>query len=187
MRFALSSMIVAAVSLFGTGSGGVTPAEAVAQQPCPTCPGGYAGGAYGGPHAAHASYYYGPKRASGQDWAIGHQEVHQYKHPHPVPCFNRQYLNSDLFYNFYVPTYCDSVGAELYMAPYDTPPLVGHTYYTYQPMLPHEHMYQHHRTYRHYYNHNLGMHRTSVVYWSSPVKSLLRKGWRQLGFPPTSR
>ena len=46
-----------------------------------------------------------------------------------------------LFYNYYVPpvgcTTCGSQGssgAELYISPRPTPPLVGHTYITYQPL-----------------------------------------------------
>ena len=54
----------------------------------------------------------------------------------------------DLFYNFYVPPVGDgSVGAKLYPCPRPTPPLVGHTYITYQPLMPHEFLYKHHRYY----------------------------------------
>lgn len=54
----------------------------------------------------------------------------------------------DLFYNYYAPPGpCGGVGAQLYLAPRPTPPLVGHTYFTYQPLMPHEFLYQHHRTY----------------------------------------
>jgi hypothetical protein len=35
----------------------------------------------------------------------------------------------------------------LYVSPRPTPPLVGHTYITYQPLAPHEFLYTHHRTY----------------------------------------
>jgi hypothetical protein len=55
----------------------------------------------------------------------------------------------DLFYNFYVPPAgCPGVGAKLYLCPRPTPPLVGHTYVTYQPLMPHEFLYQHHRVYK---------------------------------------
>ena len=43
------------------------------------------------------------------------------------------------------------VTAGMYPAPYWSPPNVGHTYYTYQPLMPHEHMYEHIRTYYQYY------------------------------------
>ena len=52
----------------------------------------------------------------------------------------------DLFYNYYVPPagYA-GVGVQLYPSPRPTPPLVGHTYVTYQPLMPHEFLYPHHR------------------------------------------
>jgi hypothetical protein len=55
---------------------------------------------------------------------------------------------ADLFYNYYVPPagYA-SVGAQLYPSPRPTPPLVGHTYVTYQPLMPQEFMYEHMRAY----------------------------------------
>ncbi|MHB1036015.1 MAG: hypothetical protein ACYC35_16385 [Pirellulales bacterium] len=56
-----------------------------------------------------------------------------------------------LFTNYYVPAYADGVGAELYLCPRPTPPLVGHTYITYQPLMPHEFLYKHSRSYRTYH------------------------------------
>lgn len=54
----------------------------------------------------------------------------------------------DLFYNYYVPPRgCSSVATQLYVSPRPTPPMVGHTYVTYQPLMPHEFLYKHHRTY----------------------------------------
>lgn len=54
----------------------------------------------------------------------------------------------DLFYNYYVPPVGPgSVGAGLYPCPRPTPPMVGHTYITYQPLSPHEFLYKHHRSY----------------------------------------
>lgn len=40
----------------------------------------------------------------------------------------------------------------LYPAPHHVPANVGHSYYTYQPLMPHEMMYQHTRNYYNYYN-----------------------------------
>ena len=37
--------------------------------------------------------------------------------------------------------------ASMYPSPIPTPPIVGHTYYTYQPLMPHEMMYAHKRNY----------------------------------------
>jgi hypothetical protein len=69
---------------------------------------------------------------------------------------------SDLFYNYYVPPVGPgSVGAEMYLCPRPTPPLVGHTYITYQPLLPQEFLWHHHRTYLRW-NPDAGYTRTSV-------------------------
>jgi len=35
----------------------------------------------------------------------------------------------------------------LYPCPVPAPPSVGHTYITYQPLMPHEFLYRHRRTY----------------------------------------
>lgn len=54
----------------------------------------------------------------------------------------------DLFYNYYVgPGQCGGPGAALYVSPLPTPPYVGHTYITYQPLMPHEFLYHHQRSY----------------------------------------
>jgi len=58
---------------------------------------------------------------------------------------------ADLFYNYYLNNNC-GVPAHMYTSPVQTPPHVGHTYFTYQPMYPHEWMYKHHRTYVNYYD-----------------------------------
>ena len=71
---------------------------------------------------------------------------------HRSECRPYQYGNPDLFYNFYVPPTCGGIGAELYISPLPVPANVGHTYYTYQPFMPHEMLYKHHRTYHRYYN-----------------------------------
>jgi len=65
----------------------------------------------------------------------------------------RESSPGDVFYNFYVPPLGDqSVGAELYPCPRPAPPLVGWTYITYQPLMPHEFLYHHHRTYMYYHS-----------------------------------
>lgn len=74
----------------------------------------------------------------------------------------RESAPGDLFYNFYVPPVGEqSVGAELYPCPRPAPPLVGWTYITYQPLMPHEFLYHHHRTYT-YYHSDSGVTRTTV-------------------------
>lgn len=55
----------------------------------------------------------------------------------------------DLFYNYYVGP--PGVPAQMYLCPRPTPPLVGHTWITYQPLMPHEFMYKHSRKYYQYY------------------------------------
>jgi hypothetical protein len=70
----------------------------------------------------------------------------------------------DLFYNYYVaPGPYGGVGAQLYLCPVPTPPLVGHTYITYQPLMPHEFLYRHSRVYWRY-NPRGGWTRTSVTW-----------------------
>ena len=58
---------------------------------------------------------------------------------------------ADLFYNFYAPPGYANQSAELYISPRPTPPYVGHTYITYQPLMPHEFLYRHQRTYQTYH------------------------------------
>ncbi len=57
-------------------------------------------------------------------------------------------------YGYYVHPGPSVLGAQLYVCPRPTPPLVGHTYITYQPLAPHEFLYRHHRTYRVHHHHD---------------------------------
>ena len=76
----------------------------------------------------------------------------------------RQRTAPDLFYNYYVPPGpYGGPGAQLYLCPLPTPPLVGHTYYTYQPLMPHEFLYRHCRTYWRYHPDG-GVTRTLVAW-----------------------
>jgi hypothetical protein len=55
----------------------------------------------------------------------------------------------ELFQNSYVPAVGpESVGAQLYPSPRPTPPSVGQTYITYQPLAPEEFLYRHFRVYK---------------------------------------
>jgi len=66
----------------------------------------------------------------------------------PAAAADRVRSNGDLFYNYYVPpTWAGGVGAQLYLSPRPTPPMVGHTFITYQPLMPSEFLYHHHRSY----------------------------------------
>jgi len=81
----------------------------------------------------------------------------------------RVVLGGTLFHNYYVPPdpYW-GLGSQLYICPRPTPPWVGHTFITYEPLMPHEFLYQHHRV---YYRENPGVGITRVhVSWG---KSLL--------------
>lgn len=52
-----------------------------------------------------------------------------------------------LFANYYTVPGVPGTPAQLYLSPRPTPPLVGHTYITYPPVMPHEYLYRHRRTY----------------------------------------
>lgn len=58
---------------------------------------------------------------------------------------------NDLFYNSYVGPQPSGTAAQMYVSPLPVPEHVGHTYTTYQPFMPHEYMYRHHRSYYTYY------------------------------------
>ncbi len=87
-------------------------------------------------------------------------------------CRQAQAGRPDLFYNYYVPSTCGGVPNSMYLAPTAVPAHVGHTYITYQPMMPHEMLYNHHRTYYRYYNGGRGMTRTHVKWYSPPGAQL---------------
>jgi hypothetical protein len=79
----------------------------------------------------------------------------------------------DLFYNYYVGPaaapnpYGANAVAAMYPSPVPAPPLVGHTYITYQPLLPHEFLYAH--THYYYSEHpGGGQTTTRVRYRHSP-------------------
>ena len=86
-------------------------------------------------------------------------------------CRDWGYGSPDLFYNFYAAPSCNGVGAYLYVSPLPIPAHVGHTYITYQPLMPHEFLYPHHRTYHRYYDEGRGLTRTSVHYYNPPVRT----------------
>jgi hypothetical protein len=65
-------------------------------------------------------------------------------------------------YNLYANGASDIV-AEAYPAPRPTPPYVGHTYITYEPLAPHEFLYRHRRTYTR--SHRDGGRTTTRVWW----------------------
>jgi hypothetical protein len=87
----------------------------------------------------------------------------------PTQPAGRTHGQPDLFYNYYVPGGPGGVPTAMYLAPRPVPPLVGHTYFTYQPLLPHEYMYQHQRKYYRYYDCGTGLTRTRVRYMRTPI------------------
>lgn len=92
-------------------------------------------------------------------------------HDQSPNCRPRQYGQAELFHNYYVPGTCGGVPAQMYLAPQPVPPLVGHTFITYEPVMPHEMLYQHHRTYHRYYDNGRGMNRTHISWYRPPVRS----------------
>ena len=87
------------------------------------------------------------------------------------PCKDRQYGQPELFYNYYMPA-CNGFHAAMYPAPGQVPMFTGHTYYTYQPLMPHEFLYKHHRTYYRYYDGGRGLNRTSVHWYHPPLSNV---------------
>jgi len=83
---------------------------------------------------------------------------------------------NDLFYNYYAGPEPSGTGAQMYVAPLPVPERVGHTYNTYQPMLPHEQLYAHKRS---WWTHHpgAGWTRTKVRY-SNCGYFLQNKIWR---------
>lgn len=74
-----------------------------------------------------------------------------------------QAAQPDLFANYYAYPYAGGIPAQMYISPRPTPPLVGHTYITYQPLNPHEMLYRHKRNY--YTYHPGGGHTVTRVCW----------------------
>jgi hypothetical protein len=167
----------------GEGVSGVPLAE---NCPAGNCPDGYAAHGHGlhgfGKHGKHAADgvppHWGLAYASGYPNGIRNHGVATSSRDWKGPghgcrtcsngeCQYRFYGQPDLFYNYYAWPSCTGLGAELYISPRPVPPHVGWTYITYQPLMPHEFLYSHHRTYHRYYNGGQGLNRTHVSYHHS--------------------
>jgi hypothetical protein len=87
----------------------------------------------------------------------------------------------DLFYNYYAAPgpYCGAA-AEMYVAPRPVPPHVGHTWVTYQPLMPHEFLYKHQRSY-YTYNRGAGWRRTNVRYGTFGLRA--QDWWTKMHYP----
>ncbi len=98
-------------------------------------------------------------------------------------CRPWEYGRPDLFYNFYVPNNCGGAPAALYIAPRPIPAVVGHTYYTYQPLMPHEMLYPHYRTYRQWYDDGRGVTRTKVAWYCNPLTATAKSVHQAIRLP----
>lgn len=99
-------------------------------------------------------------------------------------CVPRTYGYPDLFYNYYTQGNCNTTNAQMYISPVPVPPNVGHTFYTYQPFMPHEMLYWHKDRYHNYYDGGRGMNHTKVHYYAPPVKTAASNiYWNYLRIP----
>ncbi|MCA9237143.1 MAG: hypothetical protein KDA44_16830 [Planctomycetales bacterium] len=75
----------------------------------------------------------------------------------------------DLFAQYYEGPNPSGATAGMYVSPVPTPPNVGYTYTTYQPLMPHEYLYAHKRT--HYaYTPGAGWTRAKVRYGTAGLR-----------------
>lgn len=170
LRAALAALVLAAVVSFS-----LTPAWAddcncptCNDCNCSTCNDGCAGGCAGGCYRG----------------ILGHDHVCHGNIPRtPPPCraYGEPY-GGDLFYNFYSQGLCDRT-AGMYPSPYPTPLIAGRTYITYQPLMPHEYMYWHHRSYHRYYDGGKGLNRTLVKYSRNPAAVALGRVYATISIP----
>lgn len=94
---------------------------------------------------------------------------------------------NNLFSQYNTQPGASTVQAGMYPAPHYVPENVGHTYYTYQPIMPHEMMYQHSRNYYNYYN--TGGYYSGGCDYDSLNKTQVRwqAGANHMGHLPLSR
>ncbi len=76
----------------------------------------------------------------------------------------RNHRAGDLFPSYWAPAAPGAISAPLYVAPVPTPPYVGHTWVTYQPLYPHEFLYPHRKVIVRK-NPQGGWTRVSVCWW----------------------
>ncbi len=85
-----------------------------------------------------------------------------------------------LFANQYTQGYANQTNAVMYISPVPVPEHVGHTYYTYQPLYPHEMMHLHSERYHSYYDQGRGLNRTGVHYYVPPVRTGVHGLWKSM-------
>jgi hypothetical protein len=95
----------------------------------------------------------------------------QAQKPVCVECRQWQNFSPNLNNGYTVSGYCGGMTSQLYVSPGPVPPFVGHTYITYQPLMPHQFMYPHTNTYHRYYDQGRGLTRAKISYVVPPIKS----------------
>ncbi|MEQ1828107.1 MAG: hypothetical protein ABL921_19260 [Pirellula sp.] len=88
-----------------------------------------------------------------------------------------------LFDNYFTRGHANQAEAGLYISPIGVPGWVGHTYNTYQPLYPHQYLYQHHDRYHSYYDQGMGLNRTSAKYYAPPVRTAGKKIYKMIEIP----
>ena len=94
---------------------------------------------------------YAKSIASALAIVIGFFAVGQVNAQYESGQYDNYSLQQRLFQNQYTQPGASTAHAALYIAPQPVPAHVGHTYYTYEALYPHEHLYAHRRTYYNYY------------------------------------
>jgi hypothetical protein len=95
----------------------------------------------------------------------------------------QSYLPHPMFSNEYTQGNANQATAQMYVAPVPVPTWVGHTYYTYQPLYPHQMMYLHEHRYHNYYDGGRGLNRTGVKYWTNPVATHMKMWANHFSIP----
>jgi hypothetical protein len=130
---------------------------------CPHCHGAHHGGCHHG------------CRLAGQGCCSRCGRLAPYGYLGPANMYEG--YQADLFYNFYAPQgSSQGVPTDMYVSPHDTPWPAIQVYYTYQPWLPHEFLYNHHRTYQRYYSGGMGRNTTHVSWGGSPTRRVHEQG-----------
>ena len=88
-----------------------------------------------------------------------------------------------VFDNYFTRGYANQAEAGMYISPIGVPGWVGHTYNTYQPLNPHEFLYQHHDRYHSYYDNGQGLNRTRAKYYAPPVRTAGKKIYKMIEIP----
>jgi hypothetical protein len=88
-----------------------------------------------------------------------------------------------LFDNYFTRGNANSAEAALYVSPIGVPGWVGHTYNTYQPLYPHQFLYQHHDRYHSYYDQGQGLNRTHAKYYAPPVRTSAKRIYKMIEIP----